>query len=257
MLYKLVLKCEYKGNERISHNWGSLFHGFIMNMLSEEDASMLHQSELRPFSQYCLPDGEGNLIWTISLWDCQLSQLIIKNLMSLNRIFLKQKNTKLIVLNTEKTYLNEQQYFSMFFNDEASCRRYELEFLTPCAHKQDGEYVMFPNIMSITNSLFKRYNAFTKEISLNDETAKEHIINNLKIVRYSLYSSVFYLEKTKITGYKGKLSVIIKGPEQLARLAGALLSYGEYSGIGIKTALGMGAVKITPIHTPQGEKQSK
>lgn len=254
MLYRVILKCEYKGNERINYNWGTLFHGFLMKELPVEAAQLLHQSNLRPFSQYCLPDSEGILIWTINLWDCELSQLIIKSLMSIDRIYLKQKNTELLVLNTEKSYQDEQQYFSKFFNDESPCRRYELEFLTPCAHKQGGEYIMFPAIEPIINSLFKRYNAFVKEISLNDEAAKEHIINNLKIVRYSLYSSVFYLERAKITGYKGKLTVIIRGPEQLARLTGALLSYGEYSGAGIKTALGMGAMKVTPIYPPQGEK---
>ncbi len=251
MLYKIVLKCEYNGSERINHNWASTFHGFLMKELPEEASKLLHQKDLRPFSQYTLANREGYLIWTINLLDCELSQLIIEKLMSLNRIYLKQKDTDLIVLNTEKSFLDEQQYFSRFFNDIPPCRRFELEFLTPCAHKQGGEYVMFPNIETIVNSLFKRYNAFVKNISLNDEAAKAHIIKNLKIARYSLYSSVFYLERTKITGYKGKVTVTIRGPEQLVRLAGALLSYGEYSGLGIKTALGMGAMKVTPIYAPQ------
>ncbi len=45
----------------------------------------------------------------------------------------------------------------------------------------------------------------------------------------------------------GKITIIIRGPEQLARLAGALISFAEYSGLGIKTALGMGGVKVREI----------
>ena len=45
----------------------------------------------------------------------------------------------------------------------------------------------------------------------------------------------------------GRVTLVIGGPDQLARLAGAMLSFGEYCGIGIKTALGMGAVRVTPV----------
>ena len=44
MLYKIVLKCKYEGKERISHNWGSLFHGFLLKELPEEAVQLLHQS---------------------------------------------------------------------------------------------------------------------------------------------------------------------------------------------------------------------
>jgi CRISPR/Cas system endoribonuclease Cas6 (RAMP superfamily) len=45
----------------------------------------------------------------------------------------------------------------------------------------------------------------------------------------------------------GKITLVVNGPDQLARLAGAMLSFAEYSGVGIKTALGMGGVRIREI----------
>ena len=75
----------------------------------------------------------------------------------------------------------------------------------------------------------------------------EQVARHIRIVRYSLRTAVYFLENTKITGYMGRITLVIRGPEPLARLAGALLSFAEYCGIGIKTALGMGAVKIKQI----------
>jgi CRISPR-associated endoribonuclease Cas6 len=63
-----------------------------------------------------------------------------------------------------------------------------------------------------------------------------------------LHSSVYYLENIKITGYMGRLTLVISGPEQLARLTGALLCFAEYCGLGVKTALGMGAVRVKQIN---------
>ena len=71
------------------------------------------------------------------------------------------------------------------------------------------------------------------------------ISQGLQIVRYSLRSAIYYLENTRIIGYKGKITLIIRGPVELARLAGALLFFAEYAGLGVKTALGMGGVRIT------------
>ena len=86
-----------------------------------------------------------------------------------------------------------------------------------------------------------------QDISLDDPEAMKQVARNIRMVRYSLRTGVFYLENTKITGYMGRITVVVSGPDQLARLAGALLSFAEYSGIGIKTALGMGGVRIKEI----------
>ncbi len=86
-----------------------------------------------------------------------------------------------------------------------------------------------------------------EDVSLDDPEAMEQVARHIRMVRYSLHSAVYYLEQTKITGYMGRVTVVIGGTEQLARLAGALLSFAEYSGLGVKTALGMGGVKIKAI----------
>lgn len=126
-------------------------------------------------------------------------------------------------------------------------RKYEIEFITPCTHKSGGNYVLFPSANLIIQSLYTRFASFSEEFSLDDPEAKEQIASNCHITGYNLRTSWFSLNNSGITGYTGRLWLTIGGPEQLARLAGLLLTYAEFSGIGIKTSLGMGGCRVREV----------
>lgn len=247
MLQKITLQCKYEGEQKVSYNWGSIFHGIIMEMLPQDVAEEMHQSKLKPFSQYITPCSDNQLQWNIGLWDEYAADHIVQAIMPMTKIEIKHKGIQLEITDIKRTSLSENEYFSRFFTVPTPCRRYELEFRTPSTHKQEGSYVVFPSIDLIINNLSRRFSAFMQDFSLNDPEAMEQVICNIRIVRYSLHTSVYYLEQTKITGYMGRITVVINGPDQLARLAGAILSFAEYSGIGIKTALGMGGTGVKEI----------
>ena len=213
MLQKIIMRCKYSGDQKANYNWGSLFHGCLIKALSPEISEMLHQSRLRPFSQYVLPLPGRQLIWTIGLWDSDIAGHIIQAVTLLTRLEIQHKAMILEVAGVQRTSLSEQEYFTMFFTGDIPCRRYEIEFLTPCTHRQDGAYALFPNPELMVKSLNNRYCAFMQDISLDDPEAMEQLAAHMRIVRYSLRSAVFYLENTKITGYMGKITLVISGPE--------------------------------------------
>ena len=62
--------------------------------------------------------------------------------------------------------------------------------------------------------------------------------------RYNIRSALFPLEGVRIPAYEGFIVIKVKGPQALVNLANVLLRYAEYSGIGIKAAIGMGAIQI-------------
>ena len=64
------------------------------------------------------------------------------------------------------------------------------------------------------------------------------------IMWYNLQSRIFSLEKTKINGFSGELRLRLSGNEMMRRMAVMLLQYATFAGIGIKNALGMGAVNV-------------
>ncbi|HHU32014.1 MAG: CRISPR system precrRNA processing endoribonuclease RAMP protein Cas6 [Zhaonellaceae bacterium] len=247
MLEKIIITFGYSGEQKASYNWGTILHGALLELLPPELASMFHQSELRPFTQYVLPLSDQQLRWSIGIWEPNIAELFAQALLPLSKIELKHKELTLQVIDTQRMRISKQDYFARFFLHDDPCRRYQLEFLTPCTHKRDGKYVLFPVPELIIRSLYTRYSSFSQEFSLDDQETMEQLAGHLSIARYSLRSAVYYLERTKITGYLGKVTLSIGGPEQLVRLTGALLSFSEYAGIGIKTALGMGGVRVTEI----------
>ena len=68
------------------------------------------------------------------------------------------------------------------------------------------------------------------------------LADGLRISDYALRSTGFRLKETVIPGFTGRLTILLSPP--LAELWSTLLSWAEYSGIGIKTTLGMGGVSI-------------
>ncbi|NLM20818.1 MAG: CRISPR-associated endoribonuclease Cas6 [Peptococcaceae bacterium] len=247
MLQKVILQCRCNTEQRPTYNWGSLFHGVLVSLLPPETAEILHQCRMRPYSQYVTAEKDNSLTWHIGIWDEEAADAITAVVLPLKNFVLEHNNTSIEVVAVRTERESWRDFFTRHFSQEEVCRRYEIYFLTPCTHKRDGRYVIFPEIKLMVNSLVQRYSSFAQDFSLDDSEALEQIIDHLNIVRYSLRSAVYHLEGVKITGFAGKIIIQIQGPEQLARLAGLLLSFAEYAGIGGKTALGMGGVKVVPV----------
>ena len=66
---------------------------------------------------------------------------------------------------------------------------------------------------------------------------------NAQIVRYDLKSVSFSLEGVRIPAFVGKITIKINGTKTMADFANMLVEFGTYSGVGIKTALGMGCIR--------------
>ena len=95
MLSKLVLQLE--ADNDINAFSGAVFHGLIMDLISSGDADYLHEQNRNPFSQY-LRRKEGRLYWTINGLNAYAYENIIKKLLAVNEIKLKQKDKKLHIL---------------------------------------------------------------------------------------------------------------------------------------------------------------
>ncbi len=256
MLQKIVIKCSYSGGTKASYNWGSLMHGALIELLPKEISDELHESNLRPFSQYIVPLSPNEVEWHIGVWDDIILEPITRAVMSITKVDVKHKNIVLDVMDANRTVISERDYLAKFFTNEEPCRRYNIEFLTPSTHKSDGEYVLFPSVDLIMQSLYMRFCAFAKDYSIDDEEALKQICQHSRIAYYSLRSTRYHIKGIKIMGYMGRITIAVHGPDQLPRLAGLLLSFAEYAGIGIKTSLGMGACKVEQVRRSSKDKEA-
>jgi len=220
-------------------DWAAYLHGYLMEKLPVDVAASSHASGLRPFSQYILPES-GGFRWRISCWDDRLSDAFSALVREGAEISLRQKGADIAVEAREESSVTDKQLFSRFFLSEEPTRQVELRLLTPCAHRSGNAYVLFPSAELILNSLYRRFCTFAEVLSIEDEAVQREITASVRIARYAIRSAVYHVGGGGVTGYTGSLTLRIDGNAQLARLAGMLLSFAPYAGVGAKTALGMG-----------------
>lgn len=145
-------------------------------------------------------------------------------------IKLKEKNTMLI---------EERVLADKFLVTQPYQRTVRINFQTPTTFKQAGEHVLFPTKDLIMQSLTNKWNAWADEFILEDITW-----DNCKISRYNLRSASYQLKGVYLQGFVGYVDLYFWGAESLIRLGNLVCNFANYSGIGVKSALGMGGVTV-------------
>lgn len=219
----------------------SNMQGILMEQLDTGYAESLHKPGLKPYSQYVL--GGVQKEWVVKTVTAEAYQKIIMPLLkeSFREFTLDKKEIKVKIQSKSLKTRRKQDLLEEFYS--ASCDRYlELEFITPTAFKSEGRYINMPDMRYIYQSLMNKYSASSEDMGMYDEETLEQLVANSYITRYHLKSAFFPLEGVKIPAFRGEMCVKVAGTETMANYAGLLMKFGEYSGIGIKTAIGMGGI---------------
>lgn len=241
MLAKLEmeLNCE----EQLNYQMSSLFHGVLMEQLEEGYAEYLHLSQLHPYTQHL--EYRNNIwYWVVCcLNETAVDQIIHHVLEKLQVIKIKKHDIEVSI--GAKSY--EETSYRKLMDDfyEGQGKRYiQIHFISPTAFKQNGRYLFYPDIRCIFQSLMNKYDAAAKENSMIDADTLEELCRHSQIIRYDLKSVNFSVEGVKIPSFIGKITIKMSGTKTMANFANMLFRFGEYSGIGIKTALGMGCTRL-------------
>ena len=237
-------------NETLDYKQSSNLQGVIMEHIEEEYAETLHQSNLKPYSQ-CVVKQDDKRIWYIRTLTQEAYKKMIIPLSQLNEFEIKNGQIHVNIVRRNFETRAENELLKEFYEIPAN-RFLNLTFQTPTAFKSNGKYVFYPDIRMIYQSLMMKYTASSEEMDMIDEDTLEQLTQNSEIVRYHLRSMSFPLEGVNIPGFVGSIRLKIKGTDTMARYARMLMKYGQYSGVGIKTAMGMGAIRLME----QGEKKN-
>lgn len=245
-LSREFLKLKGMGGEELH----SLFFNFLK--LSDENiAKQIHdQRRMKPFSIFynlkgdeIIKDGfvyikEGNtLSFIFSLLDDNITDLFFegfKKFLSLKRDFkIKGKRVEL----REMRVIKRESYEDLM-NAEFVSKNIKLEFLTPTSFRIKNYNFLFPLPFNVYNSLLKRWNIFSPYKF--DEGLKK-IFDDIKVKCYELKTELVEFKDYRIIGFKG--SVEYELPENNKEIY-TLSRYAEYSGVGYKTTMGLGRVKL-------------
>ena len=245
MLRRFEAELRLPDGVRASSSMGSVLHGALMELLPEDYADYLHTENLRPYSQSIRWDRERErVIWRIGTLDQTAGELIGETLGRIESIFLRQKGYTVAVQNIrcveERSY---QDIADEYFRAETAPRGAEIHFLTPTSFKQGGAYIILPESALILQSLLARWNRFCPDIRIEEDDLAQILAVHTRLTRYALRSAAFSVEGYTIRGFRGQIALQFAGNDMVRRILGTLLAFAPYAGIGIKTALGMGAVE--------------
>ena len=238
------LKLELRTDkDNLSVLQSSNLQGVIMQKIDTNYAERLHVSSLNPYSQYLRTGDET--IWYINALTNEAYEEIIQPLMNPEfRAFrIEKKELDVSIVSRELVMKDESELLSEFYEKPME-RQISIEFLTPTSFKSNGNYIIFPELRLIYQSLMNKYSAASSERQMFDEETLEQLVQNSFISNYRLKSVRFPMEGIFVPGFQGHITIRMKGPETLSRYIRMLCEFGEYSGVGIKTSIGMGAMKI-------------
>ena len=216
--------------------------GFLMEKLSDDFASFLHQQETNPYSMNLRSEREES-IWTVNLLSEEAEQQILPQLLSLETIKLETYSEEILVKNIEIQSLSSQSLLEVFQGDEA-LHLISLNFYTPTTFKRQGQFVLFPDTRLIFQSLMQKYSRLVEGKAEIEEETLEFLAEHSQITSYRLKSHYFPIHGRKYPAFEGRVTIRVQGASTLKAYAQMLLRFGEYSGVGAKCSLGMGGLRI-------------
>lgn len=241
MLAKLRLQLD--AND-INYYKSSNLQGVLMESISPDYAAFLHSQQMHPYSQSVINVDEKTY-WTINALNREAYENILLPLNeTISEIHLKSNIDKTIAIADKSITTIKRADLLKEFNTVPADRYFKLSFATPTAFKQDGKYLILPDLRCIFQNLMLRYSYISNEIDLFDEDTLDQLTHDSLITGLRISGRRFPMERVYIPGFVGEITVKCTGANTMARFIRLLLRFAEYSGIGIKTAVGMGAVAL-------------
>ena len=241
MLSELKLELKTEGN--VGYLQSSLFQGVLMERADNAYAESVHITGLHPYSQFI--SSKNGLSWTIRTLNTEAYKGIIEPLLAADfkEFDLTAKDQHIDIISKSiksKTY----EDLMKTFNSDGVEKYIRIEFESPTAFKRDSNYVFMPDTRLIFGSLMRKYSAASSSTDMTDEETLQYISDHSFISDFRIRSTRFPLEGIKIPSFMGEITIRFSGTDTMARYAKMLLEFGEFSGVGIKCGMGMGAIKI-------------
>lgn len=249
------IRLSLKSNGELNLQKSSLLHGVLMEMASDSAyIDFLHKNKLHPFTQH-LEIKNGNCAWVLSfLTEESFEKLYQAKLTTCQSFILKHNNQPVEITEREIQILSLKDLNDLLYNAQTPSI-YRVEFITPTAFKSQGAYVIFPNLRLIYQSIMAKYDASYSTETLKDGETLEELCKASSIIGYNLRTVPFSLEGARINGFCGTITLKLSKNRTLNNFINLLFTFASYSGVGIKTTLGMGACRIVPMQ-PKSTRQN-
>lgn len=224
---------------------GPFFQGAMMEIIDGEYAERLHRASFNPYSMRCLPCDDGeSIVWEIAALTNEACERVIAPLVAVASVDLKRLDAVFEIASRKLDTVPLKAFTDMISSESPEKARIRIE--TPASFKSAGEYVFMPSTRLIFQNLLMRYYSIYEGSNEVDEDTLDYICQKTKITSFNIRSRYFdhaMHQGRKVPAFTGTLGLSLKGPQQLRGLCWMLLKFGEHAGLGMKTSMGMGAMR--------------
>lgn len=242
MLSRLKIKLK---SDTLNSFHSSCMQGVLFESIDSDYISFLHMQNLHPYSQYLCREN-GGAVWYINTLNDESFEKLILPLLSESFDCIKVKHIseeKIDIIDKQLTQIDRKNLLNEFYSDE-HIKQINIKFKTPSSFKQNGIYNVVPDLRLIYQSLMMKYSASSDQINMTDKDALDEMIKDSFVSGYSLKTTSFPVEHVTIPGFIGNMTIRFRNNDTISRYIRLLLRFGEFSGIGVKTGMGMGAFEI-------------
>lgn len=243
-LTEMDLKLDTGGIPDFSYQKASVMQGVLMEWLDPEYAAALHRNRWNPYAQY-LEYRDNAWHWMIKTFEEEADQRIGGAVLNPEKtqIELRHSAVKIPIVDKQVSSVDSDQLLNQYYFQDAP-KTIRVYFKTPTAFKRQGEYLFYPDIRCVYQSMILKYDAVTVKSGEAETAVLEELVKNTRILQYRLRSCSFHLEGVRIPSFMGEILLGLRGSQTLINYVHFLFRFACYSGAGIKTAMGMGAVGI-------------
>lgn len=223
--------------------WAYRLYAALLADAPPEFGAWVHQNAVAPVSQFFVPQG-GRWRWTVNLLGEDCASVLSPCLETRETYYLDKERVSLRVTGLERHTVEDVD--ALFALAEAHGGvPHTLRFRTPTAFKSQKRYVSLPSPWLLMQNLVNCWNGCIAHCPIDDEDGQglRALADGLSFSRFRLESSVYRLKGSGVPGFTGELTVENRLQGFHRQLADALLIFASYSGVGIKTTLGMGGVE--------------
>ena len=244
MFARLQLELDIDSKERVEAPKAAILQSVMMQRLDKEYADKLHESGLHSYTQALLKQ-DNRYVWEINTFNKEAYINILQSLNDENfdSFYIEHDKRTVKIVSKKMECMSKDNFMERYYFGEND-RYFTIQFRTPTAFKQQGQYVFYPDLMLIFNSLMSKYDAAFEDETIKSEELLEEVIQYSSVVRYQLRSTYYNIGAVRIPSFVGKITIKVSGPQAMVNLANLLFRFGEYSGIGIKTGMGMGNIQL-------------
>lgn len=236
MLKKIDILIPYQDLSETLSEFPVKVHGFLMKNISPQYADELHKQDLRPYSICTLSNGKSISIHISTL--TETASELIETMKKTSKIDIKGVKNKFSV---EKYREYKPVSFSEIAGNNQN-NKFKLSFITPASYKSSGKNCFMPDIPAYFYSVVCKINKF-ESLNIDFEKFKK-LYSEVNIIGYAFQSINYNLTGNIIPSMIGEIHLEIPKNKEKFDILYKVFTYAMYSGVGGKTALGMGGFAI-------------